>query len=262
VRIAAGVEYLGTEYAGWQRQAHAPSVQARVEQALSRVADHEVTVHCAGRTDSGVHAQGQVIHFDTPAQRSERSWLLGSNTHLPDDIALRWVRGVSEAFHARFRATERRYRYVILNRSSRSALLAGRVALLRQTLDVEAMSRALAPLLGEHDFSSFRARGCQARHPNRYVSFVSATRQGDLVYIDISANAFLHHMVRNIVGSLLQVGKGERPVEWMAELLALRDRSMAGVTAPAQGLYLVDVRYPEYFGLPGGPAPLGFGSGF
>jgi len=261
VRIAAGVEYQGAGYAGWQRQAHAPSVQAQVERALSRVADHEVTVQCAGRTDSGVHAQGQVIHFDAVAQRSERSWLLGGNTHLPDDIALRWVRIVPETFHARFSAAERRYRYVILNRPNRSALLAGRVALVRQPLDVAVMHRALAPLLGEHDFSSFRAQGCQARHPNRCVLHAAASREGDLIYIDIHANAFLHHMVRNIVGSVLEVGRGARPETWLAELLALRDRRQAGVTAPAAGLYLVDVIYPGDFGLPVGPSPIGFASG-
>jgi len=245
------VEYLGSAYCGWQRLGHAPSVQACVEAALTRVAAEPVSVVCAGRTDTGVHAAGQVIHFDTAAERPEHGWLMGSNVHLPDDIALRWVKVLpDEAFHARFSARHRRYRYVILNRQGRPALLNQRAAWYRHALDVGRMQEAAQVLLGEHDFSSFRAAGCQARHAVRDIQALHISRDGDFIYLDIVANAFLHHMVRNITGSLLVVGKGEQPVAWIAELLAVRDRTLAGPTAPAAGLYFVHVDYPLEHGLP------------
>ncbi|MCB1622037.1 MAG: tRNA pseudouridine(38-40) synthase TruA [Thiothrix sp.] len=253
MRIAAGVEYLGSAYCGWQRLGHAPSVQECVEAALARVADESVNVVCAGRTDTGVHASGQVIHFDTGADRPEHGWLMGTNGHLPDDIALRWVRIMGDtAFHARFSARSRRYRYVILNRKGRPALLNQRAAWYRQTLDAGRMQEAAQALLGEQDFSSFRAAGCQARHAVREIHSLNITRAGDFIYLDIVANAFLHHMVRNITGSLLVIGRGEQPVGWMAELLAGRDRTVAGPTAPAAGLYFVHVEYPPEYSLPAG----------
>lgn len=251
-RLAACVEYDGSAYCGWQRLGHAPSVQECVETALSKIANHEINVVCAGRTDSGVHATGQIIHFDTTAERPLRGWLMGSNVQLPDGIALRWVQAVNDDFHARFAATARRYRYIILNRPARPALLNKRVTWNHHQLDVDAMHQAAQHLLGENDFSSFRAAGCQARHARRNLQEISVQRAGSCIYVDIQANAFLHHMVRNIVGSLLAVGKGDQPPQWMAELLELRDRTQAGVTAPADGLYFVHVDYPAEFGLPGG----------
>ena len=259
MRIALGVEYDGSCYSGWQRQSHSDSVQQEVESALSKVADTNVVVHCAGRTDTAVHAQGQVIHFDTQAVRSERSWLLGGNTHLPNDIALQWVKVVDERFHARFSALSRRYRYIILNRKTRSAVLAGKVVHIREHLDTELMHTAAQYLLGENDFSSFRAQGCQAKHPVRNMISIAVTRRTDFITVDVVANAFLHHMVRNIVGSLMLVGHGKQAPEWIKELLELKDRSQAGVTAPPGGLYLVSVDYPAEFQLPTPPAPIQFG---
>ncbi|MEZ5450419.1 MAG: tRNA pseudouridine(38-40) synthase TruA [Thiolinea sp.] len=249
-RLAACVEYDGFAYCGWQRLGHAASVQEEVERALSAVAAHPVSVVCAGRTDSGVHATGQIIHFDTVAERPLRGWLMGTNTHLPDGIVLRWVQPVSSEFHARFSAQARRYRYVILNRPARPALLQHRVAWLYQPLQAERMHEAAQYLLGENDFSSFRAAGCQARHARRELQAITVSRAGEFVYVDVQANAFLHHMVRNIVGSLLQVGKGLQPPEWLAELLVQRDRNLAGATASAAGLYFVHVVYPQVLGLP------------
>lgn len=250
MKFAACVEYNGSPFTGWQRLSHAPTVQAHVEQALARVAAEDIAVVCAGRTDSGVHGIGQIIHFETSAQRPLHGWLMGTNAHLPDAIALRWLQPVADDFHARFSALARRYRYVILNRAARPALLQDRVCWQRQPLDAEAMHAAAQVLVGEHDFSSFRAAGCQASHAIRAVHEVSVSREQDFIYVDIVANAFLHHMVRNIVGSLLPIGAGERPITWLAELLALRDRTQAGNTAPAGGLYFVHVQYPAHFGLP------------
>lgn len=249
MKFAACIEYDGTPFFGWQRLSHAPTVQAHVEQALSQVAAETISVVCAGRTDTGVHGLGQVIHFQTDAVRPVRGWLFGANVNLPDGIAMRWIQPVAEDFHARFSARSRRYRYIILNRSARPALLQHRVSWYHKLLDVEAMHVAAQALLGEQDFSGFRAAGCQASHAIREVLEVTVSGDGEFVYIDIVANAFLHHMVRNIVGSLLKVGAGERPVSWIAEVLALRDRTQAGMTAPAAGLYFVHVDYPTEFGL-------------
>ncbi len=250
MRLAVGIEYAGTRYAGWQRQDHAPSVQAEVERALAKVADHPVTVSCAGRTDTGVHALGQVIHFDTGAERPERGWLLGTNVHLPSDIALSWVAPVSGDFHARYWAQARSYRYLVLNRPTRSPLAADRVCQWRTPLDAPRMHAALQPLVGEHDFSAFRAAECQAQLPVRRVARIAVRREGDLVVFEITANAFLHHMVRNIVGSALKVGGGERDAAWLAALLAGRERRVAGPTAPPGGLYLTAVEYPAAAGIP------------
>ncbi|MEZ5451279.1 MAG: tRNA pseudouridine(38-40) synthase TruA [Thiothrix sp.] len=250
MKFAACIEYDGSPFYGWQRLSHAPTVQEHVEQALSQVAAEPIQVVCAGRTDTGVHGLGQIIHFETSAERLQRGWLFGSNAHLPDGIAMRWIQPVVEDFHARFSADSRRYRYIILNRQARPALLHKRVHWQHGELDAAAMHQAAQVLVGEQDFSSFRAAGCQARHAIREITEIQVSREQNFIHVDIAANAFLHHMVRNIVGSLLKVGAGERPLEWIAELLALRDRTQAGMTAPAAGLYFVHVAYPEVFGLP------------
>ncbi|MFW5816098.1 MAG: tRNA pseudouridine(38-40) synthase TruA [Wenzhouxiangella sp.] len=250
MRLAAGIEYDGSGLYGWQRQRQSPTVQACLEHALGRVADHPVQVHCAGRTDTGVHARCQVVHFETQAERPERSWVLGANTHLPAGIAVLWVRPVADDFHARFSARRRRYRYRILNRWVRPALERHRAAWIRHPLDAEAMNAAAALLVGEHDFSSFRAVGCQARSPVRTVYSASVSRHDAELWFDIEANAFVYHMVRNIAGSLIAVGRGQQPSGWIGELLRLRDRSAAGITAPAQGLYFIAPSYPEFAHLP------------
>lgn len=250
MKWALGVEYLGQHYCGWQRQRHCKSVQFFVEQALSRIAAETIEVFCAGRTDTGVNAIGQVIHFETTVERPVRAWLEGANTHLPDDIRISWVKPVDKEFHARFSAFARQYRYVIFNRPVRSAVLSGRVTWERKPLNEELMHLSAQSLLGEHDFSSFRAAECQASHARREIEFVKVARRGDFVFIDIKANAFLHHMVRNIAGTLVQIGRGEAPVEWVTTLLELKDRTKATVTAPATGLYFVNAFYPSEFAIP------------
>jgi tRNA pseudouridine38-40 synthase len=250
LRIALGIEYDGTDFLGWQRLSHGPTVQGAVEEALSHVADHAVSVTCAGRTDSGVHARCQVVHFDSTADRTSRSWLLGANSRLPIAIGVRWVVAVTDDFHARYGAIARRYRYTILNRLARPALDARYVAWERRPLDAEAMQRASRSLLGENDFSAFRTAACQSRTPFRNVRSLQIRRSADRVEIEIEANAFLHHMVRNIVGSLLPVGRGEMPEEWIGELLRGRDRSRAGPTASASGLCFMAPVYPAICGLP------------
>ncbi len=249
MRIACAIEYDGAAYRGWQRQDNAPSVQACVERALSRVADQAVSVGCAGRTDAGVHATWQIVHFDTDAVRAERAWLLGGNANLPRDIRILHVQRVDPAFHARFSAQARSYRYVILNREVPSALMRTRATWERRPLAAERMQQAATHLLGEHDFSSFRAVACQAKSPIRTIHRLQVARHGDLIYLDVEANTFLHHMVRNIAGVLISVGCGERPAQWVAQVLAHRDRTRGGVTAPAAGLYLVGVKYPTQFGI-------------
>lgn len=249
-RIALGVEYDGSAYYGWQRQTNVDSVQACLEKALSRVADAPIVVFCAGRTDAGVSATGQVVHFDTPVKRKDAAWTMGVNTHLPKDIAVRWVTGVADDFHARFSATARRYRYVIYNHRYRPAILQSGITHIYMPLDVDKMQRAGQVLLGENDFTSFRAVQCQSRTPWRRMIHLNVTRHGDYVVVDIKANAFVHHMVRNIVGSLVEVGAGNQPESWIAELLAAKDRNLAAATAKAEGLYLVSVDYPEKFALP------------
>ena len=254
-RWAACVEYDGRGFSGLQIQAHAPSIQAELERALSQIAAHPVAIHAAGRTDAGVHAFAQVVHFDSSAPRAPHAWLMGSNTLLDDRVSLRWVCPVSADFHARFSAQARAYRYVIHNTQARSALLHGRVAWVRQALDAERMHRAAQCLLGERDFSSFRAAHCQSNSPMRFVEAVSVQRYGDFVLVEITANAFVHHMVRNIVGSLLWVGEGRQPVEWLAQVQQAADRNQSGPTAPAAGLYFAQARYPAEFGLPAMPQP-------
>lgn len=257
MRIALGIEYDGSKYYGWQRQREVNSVQQELETALSRIADQPIELACAGRTDAGVHATGQVVHFDVDNARAMRAWTLGMNASLPDDIAVRWAVQVADDFHARFSATARRYRYVIYNHPLRSGILRQGVTHYHSQLDVDRMNTAAQCLLGEHDFSAFRAAICQSKSPFRNVSHVALHRLGDYVVLEIQANAFLHHMVRNITGSLLEIGSGRRPVEWLAELLAGKDRSLAAATAKPNGLYLVDVSYPDQYQLPTvAPGPL------
>ena len=245
MRIAIGIEYDGTAYNGWQRQQSGVGVQERLEAALSTVADEDIEVTCAGRTDSGVHASGQVGHYDTTSERSERGWLLGANSNLPDDINLRWVQRVDDDFHARYSALSRTYRYLILNRLVRSALYRHRAWWLHQPLDHARMHEAAQALTGEHDFSAFRAAGCQASSPNRELQSIAVTRDGDWVTLEVTANAFLQHMVRNITGTLAEIGTGERQLGWAAEVLESRDRKAGGVAAPPHGLTLVRVSYPD-----------------
>ncbi len=243
-RLAIGIEYDGTAYNGWQVQPHAPSVQAALNAAISVVADEPVECVGAGRTDTGVHATGQVAHFDTSARRAQRSWLLGINSNLPPDINLLWVRPVPADFHARFSAGSRSYRYRVLNRSVRSALYRHRAWWVRQPLELAPMEEAALALLGEHDFSSFRASACQAKSPVRTMTQFRVVRAGDWFTFECTANAFLHHMVRNLVGSLVRVGSGEEAPGWIADVLAARDRRVSGITAPAAGLTLTGVAYP------------------
>jgi tRNA pseudouridine38-40 synthase len=250
MRIALGVEYDGTDFLGWQRLTHGPTVQGALEQALSRVAAQRIEVTCAGRTDAGVHGRCQVVHFDAPVERDMRGWVLGACSNLPPSVAVLWAQAVPENFHARFSARSRRYRYAILNRPVRAALDARYVTWERLPLDADAMHAAAQPLLGEHDFSAFRAVSCQAAHARRRVLGLEVRREGAQVIVDIEANAFLHHMVRNIVGSLLPVGRGQQPIAWPGELLAGRDREVAGPTAPASGLTFLGPRYEDRWGLP------------
>lgn len=257
MRFAAGIEYDGSRFSGWQSQVGTRTVQDCLEAALSRVADHPVRVVTAGRTDAGVHACAQVVHFDSPRDRGERGWLRGTNSHLPDEVALLWVRRVPEDFHARFSAVERAYRYLILNRPVRPTYLARRVTWVYRPLEIAPMREAAAQLVGRHDFSAYRAKACQARSPVRELRRLEVWRRGDLVGIEASANAFLHHMVRNIAGVLIAVGAGERPPHWAREVLEGRERALGGVTAPPDGLYLAAVRYPARFGLPGGGTDCG-----
>lgn len=248
--LALGIEYDGSHYYGWQRQQQLASVQQQLEQALSSVANETVSVFCAGRTDAGVHATGQVVHFSTCARRPSVAWTMGVNAHLPDDIAVCWVQSVSADFHARFSATARRYRYIICNQRLRPALLRQGVTHFHLPLDAQRMHQAAQCLVGEHDFSAFRSVQCQSKTPWRNIMHIRVSRHGGWLLVDIKANAFVHHMVRNIVGSLLEVGCGHQPPQWIGELLAARDRTLAGATAKAHGLYLVAVDYPPHFALP------------
>jgi len=237
-RVAAIVEYDGTDYAGWQSQVHSVSIQDAVQAALSFVAGHPVIAICAGRTDAGVHAVGQVIHFDTHAERTPRAWVLGANTKLSPSIALQWAGEVSSGFHARHRASRRIYRYAILNRSARSALHRTRTAWIHRPLDAAAMQAAAQALIGEHDFSAFRSVECQSNTPIRRVDAIEVTREGDYIWLQITANAYLHHMVRNIVGTLVYVGRHKIPIADLESILISTDRRQAGITAPAHGLIL------------------------
>ena len=256
-RIAVGVEYDGGAFHGWQTQRGARAVQSELEGALTRIADHPVELTGAGRTDAGVHARGQVAHFDAHAQRAPGAWLLGANSELPADVSLQWVAVVPDHFHARYSALARTYRYLIMNRRARSALAAGRAWCVHRPLDADAMSEAARYLIGEHDFSAFRAAECQARSAQRHLRELLVTRSEDWLTVEITANAFLHHMVRNIVGLLVAVGRGDAPPLRAREQLESRRRSTGEATAPACGLYLWRVEYPAGFGLPAASVMIG-----
>ena len=249
-RVAFGIEYDGRAYSGWQRQSNGRTVQEMAEQAIGRVANESVRTLCAGRTDAGVHALWQVIHIETGAQRSERSWVLGANANLPEDIAVHWARPVSDDFHARFSATGRSYSYLILNRPSRPALAAGRVCWECRPLNVAAMREAAPRLLGRHDFSAFRGQGCQAKSPVRTLRRCEVLEHDGVLELAVAADAFLMHMVRNIAGVLLEIGLERQPPAWAGTVLAGRRRADGGVTAPPDGLYLTGVEYPAHFDLP------------
>lgn len=255
-RWVLGVEYDGRAYCGWQIQSRQPSVQAALEQALSRMAGQAVKVTTAGRTDTGVHATLQIVHFDTTASRPPEAWVRGVNSLLPEDIVVRWSAPMDGAFDARRSAKARRYTYALLAQPTRPALLAGRVGWYHRPLDPKVMAEAARFLLGEHDFSSFRAAECQARTPVRTLQRLDVEQHGELVLFHFKANAFLHHMVRNIVGSLVYIGKGRQDVQWMKWLLEQRNRDCAAPTFMPDGLYLTGVSYPERWALPESNIPL------
>ena len=253
MRVVLGIEYDGSSYYGWQRQQNVATIQQCLESAIAKIANTHIDIHCAGRTDAGVHATEQIVHFDSPVFRPDRAWTMGVNTHLPDAIAIKWSKEIDQNFHARYSATSRRYRYIIYNAKLRPGILRGGVTHEYRPLDADKMHKAAQALIGENDFSAFRAAHCQSNSPFRHLTAISVKRQGQYVIIDVSANAFLHHMVRNITGSLITVGCEEQPVEWIAQLLAEKDRTKAAATAKPNGLYLVQVSYPEEFGIPKTP---------
>ena len=254
-RIAMGVEYDGHAFAGWQTQCKQRTVQSCLEAAISRVAAQSapVALICAGRTDTGVHALEQVVHFDAPLFREKSAWLRGTNANLPEDVRVLWVRPVDASFHARTSAIARFYRYVILDRKMKSALLRHQLTWSYRALDADAMQAGADHLIGNHDFTSFRAQRCQSKSPQRMLHFIKVKRVGSQIEIDIAANAFLHHMVRNIVGVLMTIGSGQQQPDWAKEILMARDRKLGGVTAPPDGLYLAGVYYPAEFGIPRHP---------
>ena len=249
MRIALVLEYDGSHYHGWQAQTGLHTVQQALEHALSKVADSPISVVCAGRTDTGVHATNQVVHFDTDKERSIRACIHGANSFLPKDVCVKWGKELPEEFNARYSATARRYRYIIYNGAIRPALLRSNMTWQYRQLDHRLMNQAAQFLVGEKDFTSFRSVECQSNTPMRNVHKIQVTRANDLVIIDITANAFLHHMVRNIAGVLIAVGSGKHPVSWVEEVLKARDRRLGAETAPAYGLYLVQVTYPQEFGI-------------
>jgi len=247
MKLALGVEYLGTNFHGWQLQKSGiRTVQQVVEQALSSVADHPVRVFCSGRTDAGVHALEQVIHFETTAKREDKAWVLGGNVNLPFDVNFKWAKQVNDDFHARFDAHARQYHYKIHNTPVRSAVKHAYTLWESRTLDIKLMNQAAECLIGEHDFSSFRGSLCQAKSPIKTVEFIRLTQSGNGILLDIKANAFLHHMVRNIVGTLIKVGKGEQDSAWVKTVLDAKDRKQAGATAEPQGLYFVKAFYDNF----------------
>lgn len=254
-RYALCVEYAGAAYKGWQiqREDNVPSVQEAIEKALSVIANAPVNVICAGRTDSGVNATYQIIHFDSPTHREERAWVLGTNANLPDDIAVQWAKPVNTDFHARFSALERRYRYLIYSNPVKPAILPRGITWTHKPLDVEKMQSAANYLIGEHDFTSYRAVACQAKSPVRTVKHFRVYQAGHLVVLDVCANAFLHHMIRNFAGVLMSIGAGEAEPVWAQQVLKAKDRRQGGVTAPPFGLYFVDAKYPDEFDLPKSP---------
>ena len=246
MKIALGVEYLGTNFNGWQIQKSGiRTVQEVVESALSLVANHPVRVFCCGRTDSGVHAKEQVIHFETDSNRSDEAWLFGGNVNLPSDVNFTWAKEVNDDFHARFNAYARSYEYKIHNHPVRSSLNANYYLWEPRSLNIDEMRKAANFLIGEHDFSCFRGRLCQAKSPVKTVEYLDIIESDDNLIVKIKANAFLHHMVRNIVGTLLKIGRGEKDAEWMLSVLESKDRREAGPTAEPQGLYFIKAYYPK-----------------
>lgn len=250
MRIALGVEYCGTGYTGWQTQTDGRAIQDALERALAQIAAAPVATAAAGRTDAGVHATVQIAHFDTDAVRPATAWVRGVNTHLPPDVAVIWAQPVVADFHARYSATGRHYTYLLVARPVRPALVAGRVGWYHRPLDVEAMAAAARSLVGTHDYSAFRSAECQAKSPSRRLDALSVSTNGELVRFDFSANAFLHHMIRNIVGALVYVGAGRQPPRWIGELLAGRDRTRAAPTFAPDGLYFTGADYDTAWGLP------------
>lgn len=251
-RYALCVEYSGAAYRGWQiqKEKDVSSIQEEVQKALSRIANAPITVICAGRTDARVNATYQIIHFDSPIERADRAWVLGTNSYLPDDIAIQWAKSVNQDFHARFSALERRYRYLIYPNPVKPAILPKGITWTYKDMDVERMAKAAQLLVGEHDFTSYRAVGCQANSPVRTVKSFDVYRSGHLIVLDVCANAFLHHMIRNFAGVLMSIGCGDAEPEWAKEVLEAKDRRQGGITAPPFGLYFVDAKYPEVFELP------------
>jgi tRNA pseudouridine38-40 synthase len=249
-RLALGIQYDGTAYRGFQAQTGLATIQGELETALSSIANEPITVFCAGRTDAGVHALGQVVHFDTQAERADFRWLQGTNAKLPNDIAVQWVKEVPVDFHARYQAFARRYRYVIANSLARPALTERFATWIYHRLDEHRMQEAAQFLVGRHDFSAFRASECQAKTPIKNIEFANISRVEDYVILDIKADAFLHHMVRNIIGTLLPIGLGQTPVSYLKEVLDSCDRTRAGMTAKPCGLSLVEINYPNHFNLP------------
>ncbi|MFA5959062.1 MAG: tRNA pseudouridine(38-40) synthase TruA [Tatlockia sp.] len=257
MRIALGVEYDGSQYHGWQAQTGLRTVQQVLEHALSRVADCDVSVVCAGRTDTGVHATNQFVHFDCDNERTVRAWIHGANSFLPKDVCVKWGREMPDTFHARYSATSRRYRYIIYNSPIRPALLRSSVAWQYRQLNHKVMFEGSQLLLGENDFTSFRSMECQSKTPMRNIHRLEVKRTGNVIVIDLTANAFLHHMVRNIAGVLIAVGAGKKPASWVKEVLDAKDRRLGAETAPPYGLYLVGVTYPQEFAvLQSSPGPL------
>ena len=250
MRIALGIEYAGCNYYGWQTQSITPTIQETIELALSEVANEKVIIHCAGRTDTGVHAIQQVVHFETSSIRKSHNWVLGVNSKLPKDISVLWALDVDDEFHARYSAQSRTYQYLILNRVSRPAILNGLVTWECQELDLKRMIRASKSLLGEHDFTSFRAVSCQAKSPIRKIQKLEINKIQDYFIISVRANGFLHHMVRNIAGVLIAVGAGKQDETWVIDVLKAKNREAAGITATPDGLYLIDIKYPKHYLIP------------
>jgi tRNA pseudouridine38-40 synthase len=250
MRIALGIEYDGSHYAGWQSQHHLKTIQDHLEKAISTVANEKIELFCAGRTDAGVHATGQVAHFNTNTTRPMSAWIKGVNTYLPSSIAIQWSKEVADGFHARFSAVTRKYRYIIYNHSARSAVLNHKVSWYVRPLNADMMHDAAQCLLGEHDFSSFRSSQCESKTPMRNLHSIHIVRNHHFVIVEIEANAFLHHMVRNIVGTLLPIGTGLKNAEWLFEVLSAKNRQLAGETAKPDGLYLIEVTYPKSYAIP------------
>ncbi|HYT96493.1 MAG TPA: tRNA pseudouridine(38-40) synthase TruA [Casimicrobiaceae bacterium] len=250
MRIALAIEYAGDAFCGWQSQASACSVQDALERALGSIASQRVATAAAGRTDAGVHATSQIVHFDADADRPPSAWIRGVNALLPKVAAILWAQPVADDFHARFAATARHYTNLLLARSERPGLLAKRVGWYHASLDVAAMRAGAAHLAGVHDFSAFRAAECQAKSPVKSLTRIAIDVQGSLIRFDFSADAFLQHMLRNIIGSLVYVGAGKHPPDWIARLLSARDRTRAAPTFAPDGLYLTGADYPERFALP------------